>query len=264
MLLWVLNRKGWKQTQHTVVHTPENVDKLVLDGRACARHKLYYMVLLRLAQCLHQSPVIPSDRSQYYYRLLLTGAQVDPNLQPEQYKALCSKKGSVLPLPRPEPIDLPVAEPVPPAMDDEDLVIGGGPRAPTEEKTKDEGHRGTIASCGSRPRGRPRASANASGRRWRIWLQWWPRRRMPWCASRRAAYLVGSAGLGWPRCPIPGVCGTACHTTKGASVASCKRRGDIEPWALLLAWRHTPIVDVARTHANRNPANDKVDATVAA
>jgi len=122
MHLWFLQRDGWHYEKETVIHTLQNIARNVCDGREPIRHKLYYMVLCKLAKHLQRTSAIPSDQSQLFYRLLLAGKQVEPGLPLETYLELSGGKRKLLALPAPEPgLDgdpLPLPEPI-----DEDIVV---------------------------------------------------------------------------------------------------------------------------------------------
>ena len=123
MVIWALNRQGWRQTKELVVHTLENLRQRCVDGRGSIRHKLYFMVCLQMEKHLARIPAIPSGEPQLFYRLLLSGVKVAPNLGVDAYKALCNKRGKRAPLPIPE-FDEPITVEPPPLVD-EDLVVPG-------------------------------------------------------------------------------------------------------------------------------------------
>ena len=122
MIIWHLRAQGWAFVKKRCVHTLENADSLVLDGRNPIRSKLYYMTLLRLRRYLQQTSAIPSGQTQLFYRLLLAGKKVEPDLPLENYVQMCGGRGKVLPLPIPEEgVDI-FPLPEPPVVD-EDLVV---------------------------------------------------------------------------------------------------------------------------------------------
>jgi len=88
-----------------------------------------------MAWHLQANPVIPSDQSQYVYRLLLNGVKVTPYLGNDAYKAMCSKKGKLAPLPAPELDEPPPLEP-PPSPDEDLVVVGTGAEEPPAKKRK--------------------------------------------------------------------------------------------------------------------------------
>jgi len=94
------------------------------------------MVLLGLKRHLRRTSNIPSDQCQLFYRALLLGKTVEPDLPLENYVVLCGGKGKIAPLPIPEPgVDVPLPLPAPPVLD-EDLVIAGPEPAPKKKKAK--------------------------------------------------------------------------------------------------------------------------------
>ena len=122
-LLWALQVQGWHYQKRKCTHTLENIKTLVLDGREIIRKKLYLMVLLKLKDHLRRTSSVPSDQTQLYYRLLLAGKTVEPNLPLQDYIDMAGGRGKILPLPMPEPgVDVPLPLPEPPVLD-EDLVV---------------------------------------------------------------------------------------------------------------------------------------------
>jgi hypothetical protein len=60
------------------------------DGRNPASSKLYFQCVLQVAALLQNNAVIASHQPQSYYRLLLSGHAVTPNLGDKHYKSLLS------------------------------------------------------------------------------------------------------------------------------------------------------------------------------
>ncbi len=97
-----------------IVHRPG--EPLLMDARLGVRKKPYYAVLMGLDGHLEQSSHIPSDEPLLYYKLLLSGAHVEPGLGNEAYKDMFDPKAGRLPLPA--------------LYDEDDFAVGGRPRPP--------------------------------------------------------------------------------------------------------------------------------------
>jgi hypothetical protein len=137
MILWHLERAGWRCNNKTYVHTRENMNVRICESRDTMRHKLYYMVLCRLEDRLRQSSCIPSNQVQLYYRLLLQGKHVEPYLPLASYIQLLGGASKLLPLPAPEAgLEGPLPPPEPPDTDDEVFVaVDDGEPAPKRKYT---------------------------------------------------------------------------------------------------------------------------------
>jgi len=123
--------------------------------------------------------------------------------------------------------------PLPPLETDEDLVVVPGPPAAVEPR--------------GRAQGRVLERVDAIGGGWFIFDNY-----------SRKGKLYPNYTLNCLTCPRT----TGCQKTKGASAANTARHGDIEPLAFLHAWRPTPIINVAHTHAWHDPSSSEVDAIV--
>jgi len=89
-----------------------------------------------------------------FYRLLLAGKRVEPNLPLETYVEMSGGKGALLPLPAPEVgVDVAVTPPPPPAVD-EDLVLGipDPPRARKRAAPGDNPLEEELASPKAKPK----------------------------------------------------------------------------------------------------------------
>ena len=123
MILWHLQNNGWVYRKEKREHNLDNLAVKVLDGRNILRRKLYIMVLIDVEKHLRHTSSIPSDQTQLFYRLLMNGRRVEPNLEIAEYIRLSGGKGNILPLPAPElGVDVPEPPPEPPELDP-DLVI---------------------------------------------------------------------------------------------------------------------------------------------
>jgi len=123
MILWHLQNNGWVYRKEKREHNLDNLAVKVLDGRNILRRKLYIMVLIDVEKHLRHTSSIPSDQTQLFYRLLMNGRRVEPNLEIAEYIRLSGGKGKILPLPAPElGGDVPEPPPEPPELDP-DLVI---------------------------------------------------------------------------------------------------------------------------------------------
>ena len=123
MILWHLRAAGWHYAGRKCTHTLANLDDKLLDGRDTMRHKVYYMCLCRLQWVLERTSALPSDQSQLFYRLLLHGKTVEPDLPLADYIQLGGGRAKIKALPFPEPgIDAPLPLPAPPELDP-DLVV---------------------------------------------------------------------------------------------------------------------------------------------
>ena len=137
MLIWYLQREGYRQINKTVIHTLENINAKIVDCRGPFRKKLYLMVICRLAHFLNMTSCIPSDQTQLFYRLLLEGKRIEPYLPLETYVEMSGGKGKIRPLPLPEEgVDV-LPLPAPPEVN-EDLVVAHAPPLPKKQRRRDK------------------------------------------------------------------------------------------------------------------------------
>ena len=86
-ILSALHRIGWRPVADTVVHATTAVGHM--DSREAVSMKAYFIVLLDFDGCLRHCPTgIPSDQPIAFYRLLLKGVSVLPDLGNAHYLAL--------------------------------------------------------------------------------------------------------------------------------------------------------------------------------
>lgn len=100
VILKELRRRGWQSIRGRVVH--QTTDIASMDGREAKAMKAYFIVLLELGRCLPLTSRIPSDQPLLYYKLLLQGRHVEPDLGQRTYLALQRDADYV---PEPAPVD---------------------------------------------------------------------------------------------------------------------------------------------------------------
>ena len=110
-MLAELYRRGWRTVYDTVQHVNTTIG--LMDAREAVRCKAYYVVLMKIDECMPLTSRIPSDQPIAFYNLLLQGRAVEPGLGNKTYLAICRDK----PLPTPAPLE-----------DDDDIDFSGQPR----------------------------------------------------------------------------------------------------------------------------------------
>jgi hypothetical protein len=158
VMLSVLYREGWRPARSRIVHVSPEPGQM--DAREATRMKSYYLVLMKLPQCLPLTTSIPSDQPIMFYQLLLRGVRADPNLGHKAYVAISNGQ----PIPTPPPLgddELEFARPAHrltgPGSDmdprgserpDHPLPIAAGPPG----SSRDPPPRGKASSHGPRPK----------------------------------------------------------------------------------------------------------------
>ena len=155
MFLSELYTRGWRPIRGRVVH--ESIEPGFMDSREAVRMKSYYMVLLKLPQCLPLSARIPSDQPILFYKLLLRGISTSPGLGEKAYKAIAAGKPIAAPPLEDDDMGLEFSgRPKAALCDTEHLVVGpGGDGDPRGEVTppKPKAHSGGPLPIAGGPTG---------------------------------------------------------------------------------------------------------------
>lgn len=86
LMLKALRRLGWAPKRNRIIH--DSTVPGPMDGREAIRMKPYYVVLIEIERCLPLTTDIPSDQPILFYKLLLQGVNIEPNLGHAHYLAI--------------------------------------------------------------------------------------------------------------------------------------------------------------------------------
>jgi hypothetical protein len=135
VIAWKLKRLKWVESQRRTVHDRNVIG--VFDAYPAVKMKTYLQVLLTLQSCLLLTSRVPSRQPILFYRLLLLGRRIEPDLGNVHYVkawAALAAQGitPVLPIEPPSDSDLPV--PVEDVGADDDVLMPSRP--PPEAKKR--------------------------------------------------------------------------------------------------------------------------------
>ena len=119
-IIWHLKKSGWRPVDRLcrhIVGAPKD-----FDGRNASSKKNYYQVLVALDRCLPLASSIPSAQPILFYRLLLKGCTVEPDLGAKAYSMILKEHAGCAAALALE--DVPAPEPDPLFIMDDDTILG--------------------------------------------------------------------------------------------------------------------------------------------